>query len=95
MVAADLDGRVRLRAFEFLTEQTQLHHAAFDHHILGIRPDLTVELSASLLRQADGPMLEHGLRGFHGARILVPHETRLRPNSDFLAERYELFRAAG
>jgi len=25
MVAADLDGRVRLRAFEFLTEQTQLH----------------------------------------------------------------------
>ncbi len=72
-----------------------LHHTAFDHHILGIRPDLTVELSVSLLRQADGPMLEHGLQGFHGARILVPHETRLRPNSDFLAERYELFRATG
>ncbi len=72
-----------------------LHHTAFDHHVLGVRPDLTVELSVSLLRQADGPMLEHGLLGFHGARIHVPPDTRLRPNADFLAERYELFRAAG
>jgi len=67
---------------------------AFDRHVLGIRPDLTVELSASLLRQADGPMLEHGLRGFHGTTILVPHDARLKPNAEFLAERYELFRVA-
>ncbi|MGH7265211.1 MAG: HNH endonuclease [Candidatus Rokuibacteriota bacterium] len=72
-----------------------LHHVAFDRNILGVRPDLTVELSRSLLRQIDGPMLEHGLRGFHGMRIAVPHAPRLRPNADFLAERYELFRKVG
>jgi putative restriction endonuclease len=71
-----------------------LHHTAFDRHILGIRPDLTVELAVSLLRQADGPMLEHGLRGFHGTRLTVPQPAHLRPNVDFLAERYELFRTA-
>ena len=71
-----------------------LHHTAFDRHVLGIRPDLTVELSAGLLRAADGPMLRHGLHGFHGARIIVPTTPRLRPNPDFLAERYEMFRSA-
>ena len=72
-----------------------LHHSAFDHHVLGIRPDLTVELSPSLLRQADGPMLEHGLRGFHGAAISIPREAQLRPNAEFVTERYALFLAAG
>jgi putative restriction endonuclease len=57
-----------------------LHHTAFDRHVLGIRPDLIVELSAGLLRETDGPMLQHGLQGFHGVRILVPHAAHLRPN---------------
>jgi putative restriction endonuclease len=72
-----------------------LHHVAFDRYILGIRPDLTIELSVGLLREQDGPMLLHGLQGFHGSRIITPHATRLKPNPEFLAERYELFRQAG
>ena len=72
-----------------------LHHTAFDRYVLGIRPDLTVELSLGLLRDHDGPMLQHGLLGFHGSRITVPHAGHLRPNPDFLAERYELFRRVG
>ena len=72
-----------------------LHHTAFDRYVLGIRPDLTVELSLGLLRDHDGPMLQHGLLGFHGRRITVPHAGHLRPNPDFLAERYELFRRVG
>ena len=32
------------------------HHAAFDRHVLGVRPDLTVELRPDVLREPDGPM---------------------------------------
>jgi len=73
----------------------KLHHAAFDRHILGIKPDLTVELRLDILREADGPMLRHGLQGFHGKPIVVPRPAGLRPNPQFVAERYELFRRAG
>ncbi len=71
-----------------------LHHAAFDRHILGVRPDLVVEVRQDILREGDGPMLRHGLQGFQGSRILVPQVHRLRPNPDFLAERYVLFQRA-
>ena len=39
-------------------------------------------------------MLEHGLQGFWGARIAVPHDERLQPNRDWLAERHEVFARA-
>jgi putative restriction endonuclease len=73
----------------------KLHHAAFDRHFLGIRPDLIVEVRADILREIDGPMLVHGLQGFQNARIHVPSIEHLRPNREFLAERYEQFRKAG
>jgi putative restriction endonuclease len=71
-----------------------LHHAAFDSHILGVRPDLVVEIRSDILDESDGPMLTHGLQGFQGNRILVPRTEIHHPNRDFLAERYELFRKA-
>jgi putative restriction endonuclease len=73
----------------------KLHHASFDRNILGIRPNLTVEIREDVLVELDGPMLEHGLQGFQGMRILTPRAADLKPNPDFLAERYELFRKAG
>ena len=73
----------------------KLHHAAFDGYILGVRPDLKIEIRADVLREADGPMLQHGLQGFQGARIAIPGKAALRPRVDFLEERYELFRKAG
>lgn len=72
----------------------KLHHAAFDRHILGIRPDLIVELRLDILEEVDGPMLKYGLQGFQGARLHVPRSPALRPNQDFLAERYSLFQKA-
>lgn len=72
----------------------KLHHAAFDAHILGVTPDLTIELRSDVLNEIDGPMLEHGLQGFQGLRIGIPRERHLQPKRDFLAERYELFRKA-
>ena len=39
-------------------------------------------------------MLQHGLQGFQGVRIVVPHDLRLQPNRDWLAERYDIFARA-
>jgi putative restriction endonuclease len=72
----------------------KLHHAAFDRHILGITPKLTVEVRLDILREADGPMLRHGLQGFQGAHIETPRAAALKPRAEFLAERYDLFRRA-
>ena len=106
----DRDAAVRLRAFEFLTEQRRrfggasiphavlalckLHHAAFDSYIIGVTPDLAVKVRLDVLEEIDGPMLLHGLQGFQGRLIHVPRPDRLKPNRDFLAERYDLFRRA-
>lgn len=73
----------------------KLHHAAFDRHILGVRPDLVVEIRTDILSEVDGPMLRHGLQAAHGGALVVPRARQLRPKADFLAERYELFRSAG
>ena len=72
-----------------------LHHAAFDAHILGITPDLTIDIRADILEEIDGPMLVHGLQGFQGRGIRTPRSSQLKPHRDFLAERYEIFRRAG
>jgi putative restriction endonuclease len=74
----------------------KIHHAAFDLDILGIRPDLVVEVNRRTLEQVDGPMLEHGLKDRHGQRLMwVPRRQVSRPDRDRLERRYEEFRAAG
>ena len=69
-----------------------LHHSAFDAQLLGIRPDLKIEISHELLRERDGPVLEHALKRFDGRKITVPRKVLLRPREDYLEERYERFR---
>jgi len=71
----------------------KLHHAAFDAALLGITPDLLVRLNRELLVEHDGPMLEHGLRAFEGARLSVPREPADRPDRDLLADRWRRFAA--
>ena len=74
----------------------ELHHGAFDSYILGVRPDLMIEIRKDVLDESDGPMLMHGLQECHNARLaVVPSANRLKPNKEFLEERYELFRKAG
>jgi putative restriction endonuclease len=73
----------------------RLHHAAFDAHILGVRPDYVIEIRTDILDEVDGPMLVHGIQGFQGMRIQLPRHEHLRPDSRRLAERYETFRQAG
>jgi putative restriction endonuclease len=74
----------------------KLHHAAFDRNIVGIRPDLIVEIRDDILEEVDGPMLRHGLQDLQGKKlVVVPSRRDHRPDSEALAERYEAFRAAG
>jgi len=72
-----------------------LHHAAFDRFILGIRPDLVIEIRQDILDEHDGPMLRHGLQEIAGMRLVVPRAAHDQPRREFLEERYEMFRKAG
>lgn len=72
----------------------KIHHSAYDANIIGIDPDAKVHVREDILREIDGPMLKHGLQAVAGFRLWVPRKLDLRPNRDFLAERYERFRAA-
>ena len=73
----------------------KIHHAAYDRNILGIRPDLVVEVQPKVLREIDGPMLRYGLQEMRGVQVTVPRTAAARPDRERLEERYELFRAAG
>jgi putative restriction endonuclease len=73
----------------------KIHHAAYDKNIVGIRPDLVVEVDRKILNEVDGPMLRHGLQEMNGARIIVPRARDAQPDKQRLEERYEQFRAAG
>jgi len=72
----------------------KIHHAAFDANILGVRPDLILEIREDVLDEVDGPMLRHGLQEMHGATILVPTRSQLRPAVGALEVRYTAFRNA-
>lgn len=72
----------------------KLHHSAFDAHLIGFTPDGLVEVRQDVLQETDGPMLIHGLQGFHGARLVVPEKEAWRPNRLLLERRYDLFKRA-
>lgn len=72
-----------------------LHHAAFDRHVIGITPDYLVQVRQDVRDQEDGPMLVHGLQGFHGSRLLVPRSRSLQPDRQLLEERYQRFQQFG
>jgi putative restriction endonuclease len=73
----------------------KIHHAAYDANIVGIRPDLVVEISEPVLKEVDGPMLRYGLQATHGTRLAVPRRLEEQPKPEFLELRYEEFRKAG
>ncbi len=73
-----------------------IHHRAFDAEVLGITPRYRVEVRADVLREHDGPTLQHALQGLHGELILLPRRRMEWPRPDLLEERFERFmRRAG
>jgi putative restriction endonuclease len=73
----------------------KIHHAAFDGHFLGVRPDYQIEVRRDILEEKDGPMLRYGLQEMNGRRIVTPRRTEWRPDRGLLEERYAAFRLAG
>jgi putative restriction endonuclease len=72
----------------------KLHHAAFDKYFIGITPDCIVEVREDILKEFDGPMLQHGLKELNGNKIFVPSKEIEKPNPDFLDIRYQRFKNA-
>ena len=72
----------------------RIHHGAYDVGIVGVDPDYLIHVRRDVLDEIDGPMLRHGLQELHGAKIVVPRSARQKPNPDYLAERFDAFRAA-
>jgi putative restriction endonuclease len=72
----------------------KIHHSAFDANIIGVDAESRVHVREDVLREKDGPMLRHGLQEVEGTRLILPRKDDLRPNREFLAERFEIFRAA-
>ncbi|HET7306395.1 MAG TPA: HNH endonuclease [Gammaproteobacteria bacterium] len=71
----------------------KIHHAAFDHGIIGVRPDYVIEVRRDVLDEVDGPMLRYGLQALHNESLLLPAKAAQRPARQALERRYELFRA--
>lgn len=71
----------------------KIHHAAYDRQLLGITPDLRVQINRALLDEIDGPMLTHGLQAMHDGIIQLPTRPDEHPDRDRLAARYEQFLA--
>lgn len=73
----------------------KIHHAAFDSHILGIRPDLIVEVREDILAEVDGPMLTYGIQARHGQRLMeLPANRREYPSRNLLERAYQSFLSA-
>lgn len=71
----------------------KIHHAAYDQNILGVRPDMVIQVRTDVLEEIDGPMLRHGLQDMHGVPLVLPRRTADRPDPAAVEERYETFRA--
>lgn len=73
----------------------KIHHAAYDRNIIGVRPDLRIEVRRDVLEEIDGPMLRHGIQEMAGVRLTVPHQRAAWPSQDNLGRRYQEFLEAG
>ena len=69
----------------------RLHHSAFDRYFLGVRPDHIIEVRPDVLEEADGPTLQHAIKGLHGSSITVPSRAAERPSAEGLTLRYDRF----
>lgn len=71
-----------------------IHHRAFDASVIGISPDYRVDVQPRVLKEHDGPTLQHALQEMLGVTIELPKNPAAHPDKVLLAERYERFRAA-
>lgn len=69
----------------------KLHHAAYDSFIIGVTPDFIIHIREDILEEEDGPVLQHGLKGLHKTRLILPSSKNHYPNKVALEWRYSRF----
>jgi putative restriction endonuclease len=69
----------------------KLHHAAYDNFILGVTPDYVIHVRADVLEEEDGPILQHGLKGLHNTKLILPSSRSNYPRREALEWRYSRF----
>src|SRR5687768_1421588 len=69
----------------------KLHHAAYDSFILGVTPDYIIHVRQDVLEEEDGPVLQHGLKGLHNTKLILPSLKNHYPNKEALEWRYRRF----
>jgi putative restriction endonuclease len=72
----------------------KLHHAAYDSFILGVTPDYVIQVREDILEEEDGPVLQHGLKGLHNTKLILPSSKSHYPNREALEWRYSRFAKA-
>lgn len=73
----------------------KIHHAAFDHGIIGVRPDMSLHVREDVLEEVDGWMLKGGIQGVHNKRLeVIPTRLTSRPDPERLEMRYAEFLSA-
>lgn len=72
----------------------KLHHAAYDSFILGVTPDYIIHVRQDVLEEEDGPVLQHGLKGLHNMKLILPSLKNHYPNKEALEWRYSRFAKA-
>lgn len=70
---------------------SRIHHRAFDANLIGIDPTYKIHISGKLLDLDDGPLLEEGLKSYHGRKIYLPKNAKYFPDPERLDRRYSLF----
>jgi len=73
----------------------KIHHAAFDHNIIGINPNYKIKVRKDILDEIDGPMLKYGLQSLDNAYLILPRHERDYPDKDRLDYRFNQFLKAG
>lgn len=69
----------------------KIHHAAFDNNIIGVSPDYQIIVQEKILKEKDGPMLQHGIQQLHEKKLILPHSKRNWPSQAKLEERFTTF----
>jgi putative restriction endonuclease len=69
----------------------KLHHAAYDSFILGVTPDYIIRVREDVLEEEDGPVLQHGLKGLHNTKLILPSLKNHYPSREALEWRYSRF----
>ena len=73
----------------------KLHHSAYDAFIIGVTPDYIIQVRADILEEEDGPVLQHGLKGLHKSKLILPSSKSHYPSREALEWRYSRFTRAG